>query len=154
MPKSKHRRKPGVGKSVAHPGRARPLVQPPLSPGEKTWRRLVALYHRPFHERWRDGQDDACVMLDLAEVFDSETGAFQTISKAALFAAFMEPLEDEFGETEVSKTIEDAEAALRFLIEQEMLVVDGDDVAIHPRFPDMLEGSPISVDANGPSPAR
>jgi len=74
-------------------------------------------------------------MLDLAEVFNPRAGVFQTVSKAKLFAEFLEPLH------EVFKTVEDAEAALRFLILERMVEVGGDVITVHPRFPDMFTAS-------------
>ena len=55
----------------------------------------------------------------------------------------MEPLEEEDG-SPVAFTLDEATAALAFLVEQDMVVVDGDQVLIPPRFVDAFYHSPAS----------
>ena len=72
-------------------------------------------------------------MVDLVSDagFDFATRTFRAVPKDKLFAEFMEPLEEEDG-SPVAFTLDEATAALAFLMEQGMVVVDGDQVLIPP----------------------
>jgi hypothetical protein len=141
MPKSKHRRKAG-GKAVKHPGRGKPPREFPLSA------QFVDGYLRPFHAAWPDREDEN-YMLDLVSdaCFDSRKPAlFQTVRKDELISSFTSPLEGDDGSPIVS-TREQAEAALAFLEEQDMVVIDGDQVSIPSRFVDEFSRSPAQAQA-------
>jgi hypothetical protein len=43
------------------------------------------------------------------------------------------------GGNEISRTLEEAETALRYLVETEMVIVDGDVVSTHPRFAHLVD---------------
>jgi hypothetical protein len=58
---------------------------------------------------------------------------------------FVEPYEAEDGSL-ITRTIEDASAALSFPVEQSMVVVDGDMISIHPRFAGLFAEPPVSAD--------
>jgi hypothetical protein len=133
MPRSKHRHKTS-GKSVKHPGRD---VVPPFrfSAQERAWSRFDALYTAPFHAEWKDPQPhDAGYLLDLIadEAFDHSTGTLQPVSKAAVFVEFVRPIDD--GEPDEFRSAEMTEAALAFLVEQGMVLVDGDQLTVPARF--------------------
>jgi hypothetical protein len=119
MPKSKHRRKAG-GKSVQHPGRRRCTLDAST---------LMS-----------------CSMPVWDATFDPHTPAFHTASKAELFQTFVSRIETKDG-NRIGRTLDEAEAALRYLVEKEMVVVDGAAVSTHPRFAYL-------VGASGDSPAR
>ncbi len=143
MPRSKHRRKAG-GKAVKRPGHGKPPREMPLSANVIAFRRFSEIYGAPFHVAGPAHQA-AHFMLDLVADagFNSFTRTFNAISKDALFADFMEPLEEEDG-SPLAFTLDQAAAALAFLVEQDMVVVDGDQVLIPPRFVDAFLQSPAS----------
>ncbi len=148
MPQSKHRRKAG-GKSVKHPGRGKPPREPPPSAEMVVWDKFSSAYNRPFHRQWSDNPGGAGEMLDIvsAAVMDMRAVAFRTADKSEIFTEFLEPFEKEEG-TSVTRTPEQAEAALAFLVEQDMVVVEDERIAIHPRFADVLNLPLAQVDAN------
>ena len=131
MPRSKHRRKPG-GKAVAHPGRGK-TRELPLSPEDVLWRRFVDGYTRPFHEKYGDSAfGGAGDMLDLIEegaFVATGSGRLQPVSKAAVFREFVVPLD-----LEDDVPARDPEAALAFLVEQGMVEVAGDTIAVPASF--------------------
>ena len=133
MPKSKHRRKPG-GKNVKRPGRNKPAWVTSTTARDRAYVGFRAVYHRPFLEQWPD-QDTADEMLEIVSdaILDLDTLRFRAVDKAAVLPTFVEPHEAEDGSL-VTRTSEDADAALSFLVEQSMVVVDGDVISIHPRF--------------------
>jgi hypothetical protein len=147
MPRSKHRRKAG-GKSVKRPGHNKPWREAPLTAVQAAWQRFGDAYLRPFHRQWRD-REQAGYMLDLVAeaIFDPDRFTFHAAEKEAVLPAFLAPSEED-DRTPVNWTPEDADAALRFLIEENMVVMDGNLISIHPRFLDVLAGSPALVDAN------
>jgi hypothetical protein len=114
---------------VAHPGRGK-TRELPLSPEDVLWRRFVDGYTRPFHEKYGDSAaGSAGDMLDLIEegaFVATGSGRLQPVSKAAVFREFMAPLD--LDEDDVPAR--DAEAALAFLVEQGMVEVAGDTIAV------------------------
>jgi len=137
MPVSKHRRKKG-GKSVRHPGR----LAPPRATSDG-YRRFLREYIEPFERKWPDHA--AVRMLDLvcdvALILESRDlqmaiHGFQPASKRTLLEQFVarDEVEIDDGVVQIVRTHDDAEAALNFLVEEEMIVVAGDLVSIHPRF--------------------
>ena len=148
MPRSKHRRKPG-SKSVRRPGRGKPERVSPTAARDRAYVRFLDVYRRPFREQWPD-QDAAAEMLDIVSdaVLSLETLSFQAVNKDAVFLVFVEPYETHDGSI-ITRTNEDAEAALSFLVEEAMVVLDGDLISISPRFADMFADPPPSPDANG-----
>ena len=118
MPPSKHRRKAG-GKSVKHPGRGKPPREWPPSAAMLAWRTFSDAYCRPFHQQWPGHPAGELLDIVSAGLFDADTRTFYTADKAEIFAEFLEPFEEEDG-TSVTRTPEQAEAALAFLVEQAM----------------------------------
>ena len=116
------------------------------------WRlRLTARSALVLWRQFRDGynqsfQDDSAppgagYMLDLIAdaAFDMPgSGSLRPVSKADVFGEFMWPLDPEDWEGEVlppkHETPESAEAALAFLVEQEMVEVAGDTITVPARF--------------------
>jgi hypothetical protein len=140
MPKSKHRRKPG-GKAVRHPGRGKPPRKHAFLDAEMAlWRRFRAGYEEPFNQR--HGDHDAVYMLDLiadAAFVPNGEGSLQPVSKAEIFREFMEPPDFDpalpAGEPPPKhETLETAEAALAFLVEQGMVEVAGDEIVVPAHF--------------------
>src|SRR4051794_3153811 len=123
MPRSKHRRKPG-GKSVRRPGRGKPERVSPMTANDRVFARIGEVFSGPFHRQWRDGARGAGFMLDLVSdaIFDVHTPAIGTAGKAAIFAAYLGPFEDD-EENADDLTPEGAEAAISFLVEQRMVEV-------------------------------
>jgi hypothetical protein len=58
-----------------------------------------------------------------------------------VFAKFVEPTDD----YPTIYTIEMAEQQLRFLIDKEMVIVNGDVVEIHPRFSEAIDPLPQAM---------
>jgi hypothetical protein len=114
----------------------------PLTAVQAAWQGFGDAYLRPFHRQWRD-RAQAGYMLDLVAeaIFAPDTFTFYATEKAVVLPAFLAPWEEDDG-TSVNWTLEDADAALRFLVEENMVVMDGDLIWVHPRFADMLAGSP------------
>jgi hypothetical protein len=110
---------------------------------QKAWSRWIDAYTGPFHREWEHHQA-AGYMLDLVsgQIFDPATLAFRPVRKDEVFPEFMEPLEDDEKGTTTTWTLADAETALTFLVEQNMVVVDGDMIAVHPRFADLFADPP------------
>lgn len=125
MPRSKHRRKPG-GKSVRHPGRNKPRWPPPRSAATIRWEQYYDEIAAPFYRQSHPECDYAGELLDLITdaVYNAETPQFRPADKDLLFAEFVEPHEREDG-TELVRTLEEAETALRYLVKLD-LVVDED----------------------------
>jgi hypothetical protein len=152
VPKSKHRHK-GGGKAIKHPGReyapAMPpdspemVALPPDSPDMVAFRRLQSNYTGPFYKKWRNKvPHHADVLLDCISdaVFDPNTLTLRPAGKDMVFQVFTEPVED--GET---LTVETAEAALAFLVEQGFALVDGDQITIPAKFiPEGMEALAVS----------
>ncbi len=111
------------------------LTEPPnaLSPEYVLWRRFVDGYTKPFHDKHGDSAaGGAGDMLDLIEegaFVATGRGRLQPVSKAAVFREFMALLD--LDEEIVAR---DAEAALAFLVEQEMVEVAGDTITVPARF--------------------
>jgi hypothetical protein len=143
MPRSKHRRKAG-GKAIKRPGHGKPPREMPLSADTIAFMRFGEIYRVPFHAAWPDHQAGYMVDLVSDAGFDSITRTFHAVSRDKLFAEFMEPLEEEEDGSPVAFTLDEATAALAFLVEQDMVVVDGDQVLIPPRFVDAFYHSPAS----------
>jgi hypothetical protein len=138
MPRSKHRHKAG-GKSVTRPGQRRPVKAPPVPAGQAAWDKFGEVYYGPFHKRWPG--HDAGYMLDIIaeDIFDEDTASFRATSKKAVFDTFLEPVPDFDGSPDPSPPSSDqAEPALNFLLQEEMIVIDGDAISIHPRFQDVM----------------
>jgi hypothetical protein len=171
MPKSKHRRKAG-GKSVQHPGRSRShdhslsvgtsddIDLPPVTALDGILRRYFDAYLGPFHQQAHPECEYADELLDLVSdaTFDPATPAFHSANKAYLLQTFTSRTGIKDGR-EVSWTPEEAETALRYLVEKEMVVVDGDVVSTHPRFAYLVGASgdspaPSHDDADAPSEIR
>jgi hypothetical protein len=140
MPRSKHRRKPG-GKAVPHPGRGKqPRTYP--DPEIVLWRQFRDAYSQPFQDD--SAPPGAGFLLDLiadAAFNMTGTGSLRPVSKADVFGEFMlplhlDPVEDWEGAVLPPKheTPESAEAALAFLVEQEMVEVTGDTITVPARF--------------------
>jgi hypothetical protein len=146
MPTSKHRRKAG-GKTVKHPGRGKPPREWSPSPAMLAWRTFSNVYCRPFHQQWPGHPAGELLDIVSAGLFDADTRTFHTANKVEMFIKFLEPFEEQ-DETLVSRTPEQAEAALAFLVEQNMVVVEDELIAIHPRFADVLNPPLAQVDAN------
>jgi hypothetical protein len=136
MPRSKHRHKAG-GKSVARPGQHRAVRELPVTAAEVAWRKFRDAYLRPFHKRWP--AHDAGFMLDIIsnDIFDPDEASFRPASKKAVFNSFLEPGENEEGSVDALSP-DQADAALDFLIQEEMIVVDGEVISVHPRFKDVM----------------
>jgi hypothetical protein len=130
MPKSKHRRKAG-GKSIAHPGRGRPFKSFE-SPEARAFAQFIGGYTRPFLQQFPN-EEDANYMLDLisdaAFTFYNGTTAFRPVTKADMFREFIEPVRGE-----PPNTLEMAETALTFLVEQAMVEVADDQIIVPTRF--------------------
>lgn len=96
-------------------------------------------YSRAFHKRWPDQDDGAGYMVEIIaeDIFDADTASFRPASKKAIFNAFLEPLEKEDGSVDALSP-DQADAALDFLIQEEMIVIDGDVISVHPRFKDVM----------------
>jgi hypothetical protein len=143
MPRSKHRRKPG-GKSVRHPGRSHSGSTLAKTADEVRWDRYDRAIRIPFHQQSHPECDYADEMLHAVTeaVYDPYTPQFRPVAKDPLFATFMQPYEKDDG-TRIIRTPEQAEAALRYLVKRELIVVDGDTVSFHPRFADLLDLSKL-----------
>jgi hypothetical protein len=137
MPKSKHRHK-REGKAISHPGRGK-VASYNESRELKRYRRFKSIYTDEFYEQFRDSMPEQTgYLLDILsdEIFDLDTWSLQTGSKSELFDDFIHPIKG----TEPSTT-EMAENALAFLVQHEMICIDGDDITIHPRFHTLLRES-------------
>ena len=135
MPRSKHRRKPG-GKAVPHPGRGKQPRTYPV-PEIVLWRRFRDGYSQPFQDD--SAPPGAGYLLDLiadAAFVTTGSGSLRPVSKAAVFREFMWPLDPEdFPDDEpFPPKHETREAALAFLVEQEMVEVTGDTITVPARF--------------------
>jgi hypothetical protein len=124
MPFSKHRRKPG-GKSVRHPGRGREGKPAPEPPEWALYRQFADGYSNPFATKHEALIDMLDTIADLA--FEPVNGGLQPVSKADVFSMFVDP--DEPGHE-----AEDAEAAVKLLVEEGMVEVDGDEIRVPARF--------------------
>jgi hypothetical protein len=136
MPVSKHRHKPG-GKAIKHPGRGKQPKPPPPSPEEEAELAFDDAYTIPFHKKFPEPPHHAGYLLDLisaaAFAFSGGAPVLSSVSKATMFEQFAEPV----GDPDVDDgppTLADADAALAFLVEQEMVKVDGDQITVPARF--------------------
>jgi hypothetical protein len=147
MPRPKHRHKAG-GKSVKGSGQNMRVSSPTLTASDRAWVLFNVAYKKTFFQEWPT-HETAAFLLDIVsdQIFDPDTLAYITARKDKVFSAFVEPFEDEDGNL-LTQSTEDAEAALDFLVEQNMVVVDGDTISLHPRFADVLTGPPASGDVN------
>lgn len=137
MPASKHRRKPN-GKSVKHPGRnaARRSDRGLISPFDRrnaAWKRFADRYSHVFFRKWGHATK-AGYMVDLIEemlckVDDAGTVTFITGEAEPLIRMFMDPIDGE-----EAYTAEDADEAIALLVKEDMIVMDGSRISIHPRF--------------------
>jgi hypothetical protein len=125
---------------VKHPGRSKlPRVPFDTDPDIDFLYRFEANYIGPFHERFPDDQLGAGYMLgliaDLAFV-PADGGRLVPASKAEVFREFMlpvdyDPIALEGGSLPPKhETLESADAALAFLVEQGMVVVTGDEIVV------------------------
>jgi hypothetical protein len=109
-----------------------------MEPWERNYKEFSGKYIEPFHRAFPDHH--ASYMLDLIadEAFDptGAGGTLQPASKAAVFQEFTLPDEqdDPAGAPPVEHTMEAAEAALAFLVEQGMVEVVGDVLTVPARF--------------------
>ena len=136
MPVSKHRRKPGRGKSVKHPGRSpRPVRRPILNPMDEAYVRFHELYVVPFHRQFRDDPLDAGSMLQFIAdaAFDDLTDEIVPVNKQAIFQEFM-AVKDWEDDSPSHETVGSAEAALTSLVEQGMVEVADDQLTVPTRF--------------------
>ena len=112
MPTSKHRRKPGEECPLGSPLRV-----------EARFDRLERVIAGPFHRQF--GHDHpAGFMLDLALEFLVNS---PHASRAAVTAEFLAPAREE-------TAAQQADEAWTLLVAQQIVTVDGDTVALHPRF--------------------
>ena len=127
MPQSKHRHKSG-GKATKRLGAA----------AKKEMRDLLIEYFKesyflPFCEKFRD--NDPCDSQSLLLYFTmlalgQEDIVIAPVEKNRLFGIFT----SDIGDGSLPRTTETAEAALAFLIEERMILIDGDQITVHPRF--------------------
>jgi hypothetical protein len=130
MPRSKHRHKAG-GKAVKKPGKALPRRFEP-SPRAVAYDKFFELYARPFFDKWPDeGPHQSVFMLDaiVRAAFDAWPPIASTVSKQSVFKTFTTDFED-VGPL----SVETAEPALAFLVEEGMVLVDGDQITIPEQF--------------------
>jgi hypothetical protein len=78
---------------------------------------------------------DAGYMLDIIEIelFDTRKRSFITLLKEDVIYSFLDRTPDS-EDTVTSFTLDQAEAALNFLVQAEMIVITEDVIAHHPRF--------------------
>jgi hypothetical protein len=142
VPKSKHRHK-GGGKAIKHPGRGYAPAMPPDSPDMVAFGRFRSLYAEPFHKKWRNRvPHHADFLIDCISdaVLDPNTLTLRPAGKDVVFQEFTKPVEGE-----ETFTIDTAEAALAFLVEQGFALVDGDQITVPARFiPEGMEAAPVS----------
>ena len=110
------------------------------------WRTFFNAYCRPFHQQWPDHPAGELLDIVSADLFDPDTRTFHTANKTEIFTEFLELFEKEDG-TFVTRTPAQAEAALAFLVEQDMVVVEDERIAIHPHFADVLNPPVVQADA-------
>jgi hypothetical protein len=108
-----------------------------MEPWERNCKEFFSNYTGPFHQAFPDHH--AGYMLDLIAdlAFDDKGGgSLQPASKAAVFQEFTLPDEqdDPAGPPPVEHTMESAEAALAFLVEQGMVEVADDVLTVPARF--------------------
>lgn len=97
--------------------------------------RYFAAYLDAFYQQAHPECDYADELLDIVSyaTFDIRMARFHSVSKTDLFQTFVDPVALPDGSQHV-RTLEEAETALQYLAEREMVVVDGDVVSAHPRF--------------------
>jgi hypothetical protein len=138
MPKSKHRHK-GSGKSVKKPGQVKQAVETAAQRAElRAFSQFRKSYTFPFYEKFSD-KEGAGFMLDL--IYDSVVGlndgqlTFSSVTKADLFEEFTQPTEGEFIDDPITQyTADQAEEVIAFLLDQDMIEVDGDQIMVASRF--------------------
>ena len=140
MPRSKHRRKPG-GKAIKNPGRGRTLVlrPEPESPEVAAYSRIQRPFKGAFYEAFPNDAEEHDVefLADciVSVMFPRGELTPQPASKQAVFADFTEPFDDtdmpEFGKPH---TVEMAELGLAQLVERRLVVVEDDQITLHPRI--------------------
>jgi hypothetical protein len=134
--------------SVTRPDRNKSALVTSTTARDRAYVGFRPVYHRPFLEQCPD-QDTTVEMLEIVSdaILDLDTRRFRAVDKAAVLPTFVEPYEAEDGSL-VTRTSEDADAALSFLVEQSMVVVDGDMISINPRFAGLFVDPPVSADAH------
>jgi len=129
MPVSKHRRKRG-GKSLRHPGRGKVPTTPPLPPDLQAWRKFRDGYIAPFRAVLK-GNTVAHEVVDLiADRAWQYNASLQAVSKAEVLRELAQPID----ELCPGRPAEDVERALAFLVEQGMVEVEGNQIAVPARF--------------------
>jgi hypothetical protein len=136
MPRSKHRRKPGVGKSIKHPGRGK-APRWTTGPNLEAYHRMRAAVVEPFYRE--HGESDAAAEL-LRDVI-SELWHAPITSRADATARILEPFEEMDG-TDPTFTPEQVEAGWVVLVEREIVAIDGDTVTVHPRIAQHFAAAP------------
>jgi hypothetical protein len=110
-----------------------------MTPFEAAWKRYQDAYIGPFPQQRPPDSEHVSELLDIVSeaIFARDTISFRVVGKDEVFQTFLEPYENEYG-IQIVRTLEQADDALRFLVEQETVTVDGEWVSIHPRFADVL----------------
>jgi hypothetical protein len=132
------------------------ISPPPVTAFDKILSRYFDAYLGPFNQQAHPECESAGELLDLVSdaTFDPATPAFHAASKAELLQVFVSRTWTNEDGRQISRTLEEAETALRYLTEKEMIVVDGDVVSTHPRFAYLVAASgdaPVTHDAEAPS---
>lgn len=143
MPRSKHRRKPG-GKAIRNPGRARAAASPNAETAFGRFnRKLRPAFHEAFPGEEARAHDVEFLMDGVLDAtFDGTGLTARPASKAALFAHLVGPAgAAELDDGMEPYTAEMAEAGLALLVERQVVVVEGDRIALHPRLAD-TKGTP------------
>jgi hypothetical protein len=145
MPRSKHRHKKG-GKAVAHPGRVR-TIHAGIRPLDNTstrleeYTRVQTTFLQPIVDAWpkfeqtdpkRYSADVADYILDLA--YDYKALTFGPVSKSKLLEYYAAQGSEDVDFLPPPLTVADTEAALAFLVESELVEVEGDAITLHRRF--------------------
>jgi hypothetical protein len=130
MPRSKHRHK-GSGRARKKPGKA-PARRFEPTPSMVAYDQFCELYMKPFSDKWpEEGPHHAVFMLETiaGAAFDAWPPIASTVSKQSIFKMFTTDFEDVD-----PLSVETAEAALAFLVEEGMVQVDGDQITIPEQF--------------------
>ena len=113
---------------MRHPGRSRQARPPKTTPEDARWLRFTNGYTGPFYAKhgFEGGPQGVGYLLEIIadEAFDETGGSLKTLIKAETFREFADH----------GHEIEDAEAALRFLEEEAMVEVHGNDIRVPARF--------------------
>jgi hypothetical protein len=100
--------------------------------------RFQKSFSKAFQEAFPHDADvhDVFLLADfiMGDMFSSVDLKLHPASKREVFAEFIEPFDDEeFLEDEEPHTVEMAELGLALLVERQLVVVDGDQITLHPR---------------------